>query len=211
VWWFDPARLELKDSADSGLDDTSILQGDPMPGYEAYKVWKEAKQVLIDRASEPAFKLAIASEAAADRSQVEVFRTRPKLTAKGTRIFGKMVHGILQHGLEASHSQMREHGCSEEDRIAAVERVQFAMGHEVMAATHIARTVYRELPVMVKLDEGSLVEGRADLAYFDGQRWTVVDFKTGEANAGDRAQVRMYAQALERATGQPVRAVILEV
>jgi ATP-dependent exoDNAse (exonuclease V) beta subunit len=211
VWWFDPGRLELEDSADSGLDDTSILQGDPNSGFAEYTAWQEAKQAIIDKASEPAFRLAIASEAAADRSAVEVYRTRPKLTPKGTRLFGKMVHGILQHGLESSDSQMREHGCSEEDRIAAVERVQFALGHEVMAATHIARAVYRELPVMVKFEDGSLVEGRADLAYFDGQRWTVVDFKTGEANAGDRAQVRMYAQALERATGQPVRAVILEI
>ena len=59
--------------------------------------------------------------------------------------------------------------------------------------------------------DGSLVEGRADLAYSDGNQWTVIDFKTGPSDARDRAQIKLYAMALEQATGLPVRPVLLEI
>jgi predicted RecB family nuclease len=65
---------------------------------------------------------------------------------------------------------------------------------------------------MVRLEDGTLVEGRIDFASTDGQSWRIVDYKTG---VDDRAegirQLQLYALALQRATGQPVEAILLEI
>ena len=75
----------------------------------------------------------------------------------------------------------------------------------------------RETPVILKGDDGSLVEGVIDLAFqeetpeFAG--WTIVDFKTDRefeaTSAPYVAQVRMYSDAVAGATGGPVRGVLL--
>ena len=71
--------------------------------------------------------------------------------------------------------------------------------------------VHRELPITVKLDDGRIVEGRADLVISDGESWTVIDFKTGSPEDRDELQVQLYAHALAIAKRQPVKAVILEI
>jgi ATP-dependent exoDNAse (exonuclease V) beta subunit len=55
------------------------------------------------------------------------------------------------------------------------------------------------------------VEGRADLVYFDGQAWTVVDYKTGGAGIQekDKRQVALYSRALQIAKDAPVRAILV--
>ena len=71
---------------------------------------------------------------------------------------------------------------------------------------------FREMRVMVRLDDGTLVEGRVDLAWSDGKSWTVIDYKT---DASDRAryrrQLQLYGLALQRGTGKPARGVLLEI
>ena len=75
----------------------------------------------------------------------------------------------------------------------------------------------RESPVLLRLNDGSLVEGTVDLAFHEDTSdfvgWTVVDFKTDrefEATS-DRyiAQVRVYSEAVSVATGSPARGIIL--
>ena len=70
----------------------------------------------------------------------------------------------------------------------------------------------------VRLDDGSLVEGVADLAFREDEptpQWTVVDFKTDVDPAGRREEYRwqlgLYADAVARATQLPTRAVLLSV
>ncbi len=62
----------------------------------------------------------------------------------------------------------------------------------------------------------AVVDGVADLVFQEqrGRAWTVVDFKTGAPEAEEeayRVQVTLYARAVERATGEPARAVLLFV
>jgi ATP-dependent helicase/nuclease subunit A len=67
------------------------------------------------------------------------------------------------------------------------------------------------------LDDGSLVEGVADLAFRedtpDFAGWTVVDFKTDRefaiSSARYIAQVRVYSEAIGAATGSPTRGILL--
>ena len=62
-----------------------------------------------------------------------------------------------------------------------------------------------------------IVEGVADLAFREvtesGPRWTVVDYKTDRRRAAARTeyevQVACYVEAIERATGEPTRGIVL--
>lgn len=60
-----------------------------------------------------------------------------------------------------------------------------------------------------------IVDGQADLAWDDGSAWVVVDFKTDVEMMGAeetyRRQVAVYVEAIGRATGRPVRGVLLRV
>jgi ATP-dependent exoDNAse (exonuclease V) beta subunit len=64
---------------------------------------------------------------------------------------------------------------------------------------------------MVRLDDGTLVDGRIDFAWSDGASWTVIDYKTDRRERRNVAQVQIYALALQRATGLPVRGIVFEV
>jgi hypothetical protein len=74
----------------------------------------------------------------------------------------------------------------------------------------------RETPVLLRRDDGSLVEGTVDLAFYedtsDFAGWTVVDFKTDreiETISVYTAQVRVYMEAISAATGSAARGIIL--
>jgi ATP-dependent helicase/nuclease subunit A len=66
--------------------------------------------------------------------------------------------------------------------------------------------------------EGALFEGFIDLLFEDADGLTVVDYKTDALEAGEELsqgreryalQVGAYAMAVQRATGKPVRRVVL--
>jgi ATP-dependent exoDNAse (exonuclease V) beta subunit len=80
-----------------------------------------------------------------------------------------------------------------------------------MQAAESAVELHREYPVSVTLASGEIVEGVIDLAWSDGRSWTVVDYKTGRTEPQYLTQVRLYALALQHATGLPARAILLEV
>jgi ATP-dependent helicase/nuclease subunit A len=73
--------------------------------------------------------------------------------------------------------------------------------------------------VLLRRDDGSLVEGTVDLAFHedtpDFTGWTIVDFKTDrEFEAMSTryiAQVRIYSEAVGAATGSPTRGVVLVI
>jgi ATP-dependent exoDNAse (exonuclease V) beta subunit len=64
-------------------------------------------------------------------------------------------------------------------------------------------------------DDGGLVEGIVDLAFLENGVWTVVDFKT-DLRIGGRIeeyqrQVGLYVRAIEKATGQKCRGILLRL
>jgi len=59
---------------------------------------------------------------------------------------------------------------------------------------------------------GELYEGVIDLTWFDGQKWTIVDYKTGPGDEPRyRRQITLYGEAIRKATGTPVRLIVLEI
>ena len=126
------------------------------------------------------------------------------------------MHDILQHTVPDEDVESlaaiwaRRHGATDFERTAAVEVARAALAHPALAVPAEARR-YRELPVMVRLEDGTLVDGRIDFAWSDGASWTVIDYKTDRREKRNVAQVQIYALALQRATGLPVRGIVLEV
>jgi ATP-dependent exoDNAse (exonuclease V) beta subunit len=126
------------------------------------------------------------------------------------------VHDLLQHadGGEELESLAgiwgRRHGADEVERAAAIEVARAALAHPALGVPNGARR-YRELPVMVRLEDGTVVDGRIDFAWSDGASWTVIDYKTDRREKRNVVQVQAYSLALQRATGLPVRGIVLEV
>ncbi|MCC6847517.1 MAG: UvrD-helicase domain-containing protein [Deltaproteobacteria bacterium] len=101
---------------------------------------------------------------------------------------------------------------------AAVVAVRDALAHPLVrraAAALATGGCRREVALTCMLDDGTLVEGVADLVFRDGGAWTVVDFKTDRDVATRlpeyRWQLAAYARAVADATGAPTRAVVLTV
>jgi ATP-dependent exoDNAse (exonuclease V) beta subunit len=76
----------------------------------------------------------------------------------------------------------------------------------------------REVPVIMRLDDGIMVEGIVDVAFReDGSLspWIVVDYKTDFEISGRleeyRRQVGLYALAISRATGEDARGTLLRL
>jgi ATP-dependent helicase/nuclease subunit A len=118
--------------------------------------------------------------------------------------------------------QGRMVGAAEDEIDAAIATVVRALAHPVVqrAAEAAARgELRREVPVQLRMEHGSLVEGVVDLAFReetpDFVGWTVVDFKTDRELDGsvDRylGQVRLYCSAVSEATKLPARGVLLVV
>ena len=93
-----------------------------------------------------------------------------------------------------------------------------ALAHPLLRsafAAECAGRCRRETPVTYRDRDGTLVEGVLDLAFEDGDGWTVVDFKTdaeiATALPAYRRQVALYASVVSATTGKKTRAVLLQL
>jgi ATP-dependent exoDNAse (exonuclease V) beta subunit len=102
---------------------------------------------------------------------------------------------------------------------AAVTTVFDALSHPTMRRAAASNSLRREVPIMLRRDDGTLVEGVVDLAFMeegpDFAGWTVVDFKTDlefESGRADySAQVALYVDAIERATCATSSGILLVI
>jgi ATP-dependent exoDNAse (exonuclease V) beta subunit len=144
------------------------------------------------------------------------------------RRFGALVHALLASvdldaGTDAIEAGAVTHGrlvdATEEEVKATIATVGAALAHPILrrAAASVGKgRLRRETPVLLRRDDGSLVEGVVDLAFYeetsDFAGWTIVDFKTGsevEAMPLYIAQVRVYLEAISKATGSRTRGIVL--
>jgi hypothetical protein len=125
--------------------------------------------------------------------------------------------------MDAIEAEAITHGrlvnATEEEVRAAIATVGATLAHPILrrgAASASKGGLRRETPVLLRRDDGTLIEGAVDLAFYedtsDFAGWTVVDFKT-DRDAGELpvyiAQVRIYLEAVSGATGSPARGIIL--
>ncbi|HZP42934.1 MAG TPA: UvrD-helicase domain-containing protein [Candidatus Binatia bacterium] len=234
VWW-DPAALELGVREAVGLRQTKLLEVDERglrseQGIAAHGAWQAAGRATRAAAAAPSLRVTTATEhAAREGAAVDVAIAEvavPSGRPHGTR-FGSLVHAVLATvALDAEPDavaaaagvQARILGATDAEASAAVDAVVAALGHPLLVrAAEAARAgcCRREVPVTLRLDDGTLVEGVVDAAFCDGGTWTVIDFKTDVEIAGRleeyRRQAALYARAVAGATGAPARAVLLRL
>jgi ATP-dependent helicase/nuclease subunit A len=201
---------------------------------ENYGRWKSSRDETIARASKPSISVQTVTSASRgatgnDNVRVEVV-ARPDPERAGGRRFGALVHGILAAvDLNATSEEIgtatRVHGrlvgATESEIEAAVHTVIAALAHPIMrrAASVAASNLRRETPILLRREDGTLLEGVADLAFRDEAAefpgWTVVDFKTDRefelCRAEYTAQVGLYAQAIGRATNSSATGILLVI
>jgi ATP-dependent helicase/nuclease subunit A len=238
VWW-DPSMLKLDARETMGLRQFKLLQADEKNerserGKREYETWKEARNRLIETGAAPTLRIATATELAAlkpapqypeaEEITIEEVARAPQ-RPHGTR-FGTLVHATLSRvALEADRNEVaaiagffgRTLGAPGDEVAAAIEAAVGALGTPLIRRAAGAEEVRRESAILVTLDDGTLVEGVADLAFSEksggNHQWIVVDFKTDLEIASRideyRAQLALYVRAVRHAMGVPACGIIL--
>jgi len=239
IVWFDPNCLRLGAEETTGLLQTRLLESDEKggqsdAGIRAYNEWRSKRLEARTTGSEPSVSISTATElsagliaAGASQVVVESVATGPR-RVHGKR-FGTLVHAMLSLvDLDAGHEkiskaadlQRRLIGATDEEAMYAVEVVKGALSHPLLQRALEAQRAghcRREAPVSLVRDDGLIVEGIVDLAYYEIESdcWTVLDFKTDIELEGRleeyRNQVALYADAIRLATGSSSRGVLLRV
>ena len=233
VWW-DPAALRLGVKGNFGVRHHKLLAPDPggvghEQGLDAFLDWEGGRSHAVERGREPSCEVIVVTETEqmppGARAKVDIVRLeRPDDRPSGKR-FGTLVHTVLRDvaldAAEETRSSVdrltRLHGrllaATAEEQDAARQAVLAALGHDTLKRAAAADEVQRELPFVLPYQERYRIEGVLDLAFREGERWIVVDFKT-DAELEDRAtayerQIAWYAFALEQLTGQSAEGVLL--
>jgi ATP-dependent exoDNAse (exonuclease V) beta subunit len=234
VWW-DPHALALGQEDQRGLRQQEILKKDEAgdegnASIRAHGEWQRRRSEITEAGARPTLvartvtehtrEIAVVNGAPVTIERVEAGRfTRPH-----GRRFGTLVHAVLAeipldaHGPTIERTavvQGRYLGCPAPEVTAAAQVVAEALAHPLLRRAAGASECRRELPLGLRLDDGSVLDGVVDLAFAEDGGWTVVDFKTDVGVEGNRAvyeeQVRLYARAIAAATAKPARAVLLYV
>jgi ATP-dependent helicase/nuclease subunit A len=233
VTWWDPAKLPKSKTTNFGIRQQEILSRDP--GSEAvsesmllYQDWQRHRALVLEEGKRPQFNLSVVTEApelpesfeaTIDLETVERSGKRPQ----GAR-FGSLVHAVLGDAdLSGTAKRLaalaqvhgRVLGSSAEEIAAAIEAATAALNHSLLARARHAERCHREIPVLVKCEDGRMIEGTLDLAFLEQGTWNIVDFKTDAHLPRFKPQyirqLQWYVYAMGRVTGAPARGWLLSV
>jgi ATP-dependent exoDNAse (exonuclease V) beta subunit len=229
VWW-DPAGLRLKVPEAFGLHQEDILAAEPADraaeGIRSYRQWLERKANTVAHAGKPQFDVVTPTEIVEPPPIPAIIgvESLPREAARpGGSRFGTLLHAVIRDldfaapeqiaGLAAIHGKLVN---AAKDEIAAAEAaIHAVLSHPLMERSRKADRVHRELPLSIRLDDGRLIEGTADLAFLEGEQWTVVDFKSdafvSSMPARYERQLQWYVFALAKATGRKAQGVLLKI
>lgn len=230
VFW-DPKALGLKAIDEAGLRHQRVLSNGPAAkdGVVAHAAWKTTRKESLAAAGTPTLKIRTPTEAKDDTDpvpEVELATTDATRAARphGKR-FGILVHAVLAAApldaddallADVARIQGRLLGATDDEIVAARTAVKSAHAHPLMTRARNAERLEREVDLMLREDDGTIIEGIADLAFYEkANGWTVVDFKTDIALSlrkdGYARQITLYARAISAATGEPAKGVLLSV
>jgi len=234
VWW-DPSRLELDVRETMGLRQIRLLEADKenvvsTRGRDQWTAWNDARAKLIEAGNAETIRVKTATELSIARPSaigvdIEIIETKREPTRPHGPRFGSLVHlAMLRVSLDATDNAIlaavaaegRMLGTDDAEIAAAARAVSLALKSPLMKRVRVSSDVRRECPVLLKLEDGAIVEGIADLAFAEGANgstiWNVVDFKTDLAIASRleeyRAQIALYARGIARAIEMPARGIL---
>jgi ATP-dependent exoDNAse (exonuclease V) beta subunit len=237
VWW-DPRALTLGVPQSFGVRQKELLKeaADPKvleSDLQTYRSWQTRWDSVRQQAAEPSIRFRTATAQSrqawieATVPEVEVLElARDAERPRGPR-FGTLVHESLGAvPLDASEDQVRQIislyarvlGADEREIVATSAVVRTALAHPLLRRAlkaHANGFCRRETPMTLTLSDGTLVEGVLDLAFLEDSLWTVIDFKTDQELEKQlehyKRQVGLYVAAVNRATGQRGRGILLGV
>jgi hypothetical protein len=230
VVWFDPSVLPKRPETHAGIDDESLLiptLEEPAEGLGLYEEWRSRRTQRRTEGILPSFLVQAISqldtlpdELGGTVEMITIPGQSQNVRPKSSRKYGDVVHALLA-GADfpvnsrqlAARAAMYDKGgaLSNSEREMAVQVVVRALNHPLLNEARRAQRIYRECPVMCEI-EGELFEGVIDLVWFDGVKWTIVDFKTGQSDMPQyQRQLMLYGEAVRRSKGDVVRLIIFEV
>jgi ATP-dependent exoDNAse (exonuclease V) beta subunit len=234
VWW-DPHILELGKTPSFSLRQEHLLKEVDATVVErdlrAYTEWRDQHRGTLSKGAQPSLNVQTASERARAELNLETGDVRVVEIAGGARPFGprfgSLVHVVLATiPLDGDTEQIRAStqlhgrilGAPVDEIEAAVATVTAALQHPLMERARKAAACgacHREVPLTLREDNGTLIEGLADLAFREDGKWIVVDFKTDQELAGAleryRRQVAIYATAISKATSSTSEAFLFRL
>ena len=230
VWWDPHVLALQRDAGYGlRRDDLIVKDGDPdkvATRLSEYDAWRVERDQVIARARVQSRRIRTATAVALDKSfdqrtgepEIEVLDLAHSAERPFGPRFGSLVHATLAtvpldagERVIASVAQVQgrilpkagKDPYADEEVSAAVEVVTSVLGSpffDRVRNADRAGTCERELPIVWKAPDGSLIEGTIDLAFDDGADLIVVDFKTDRELAADleryKRQLGVYCQAL---------------
>ncbi|HJU12496.1 MAG TPA: UvrD-helicase domain-containing protein, partial [Candidatus Binataceae bacterium] len=236
VWW-DPACLTLEVDEAMGMRQRRLLEADESgkvsgEGVRAYEEWFAQRDSLLQTGCKPLRRVSTATELAqkagrdkldiAEASEITIERVAPIPGRPSGPLFGALVHAVLMNvsanpsddfiaSLAAMNARIL--GASRDEATAAVATVRQALASPLMRRASRATEIRRESPVLIRLDDGSIIEGVADLAFKEDENWIVVDFKTDSEIKPRlqeyRIQLGLYVRGIRAATHRSTSGVLL--
>jgi len=234
IWW-DPRPLKLGLKPSIGIAQEKILtedtEGRAAAARAHWESWRATRAQISQRGSAPsrtvqtATKRARSALAIPGSADITIVDARWQGARPGGARFGTLVHAVLSTvDLSAGREDVVTHaeihtrllGASEDERDAAVEVATSALAHPLLrraAAASMGGLCRRETAIVTRLEDDTLIECVADLAFNDADEWIVVDFKTdGELGAHEpryRRQVALYVRGIAEATSATARGHLL--
>ncbi len=240
IAWWDPRALALDvEPKQSARRDVLVPSDGPgeAEGIAQHARWAARRSSAIERGATPTVRVQSVTEVshAIDASSFAAvaLETVPRLPGRprGKR-FGSLVHAILEHAplgsangevatlaglapLARAHARILGASIAEVD--AALSAALAAIAHPVMRRAALAEArgeCHREMALAYVDPAGTVVEGIVDLAFKEGDRFVLVDFKTDakpDEQLAYRVQLALYADALKAATGAVVDTLLLAV
>jgi ATP-dependent helicase/nuclease subunit A len=199
-----------------------------------HAAWRAKRRDAVASASAPSLRIRTVTEMKDDArgagsgtadDVVSVATDATRRSRPHGKRFGVLVHAVLATVAldskkdaiaDAARIQGRITGATDEEVAAVHDVVLAALAHPLLERARAADRVEREALVMLREDDGTLIEGVVDLAFFEKDAgWTVVDFKT-DLDFGDRRdayvkQVAVYARAIAAATDSTATGVLLSI
>ena len=237
VWW-DPRNLELKAEPPLGIRRSELIVKDVAPrtveaGLADYTTWRTRTDAAVADGGRPS----IAAQTVTQWAKVGAVEGSMKLPnvkivevprdpdrPSGLR-FGALVHAVLGTVpldgdvdviRRVAELQARTLGATDEEVESAVQVVHTVMKMPILERAREAAKAHRcrrETPIAWRYGD-TLIEGVIDLAFEEGTRWTLVDFKTDEefrSAAPYQRQLGLYALAVEEACSTSVEAFLVKI
>lgn len=164
-------------------------------GPQERSAWQQRHAALLARAAQPLARLSPSKLG----GESEPLEHEPASKTREQSIeLGSLVHEALERG--------ETDGLPEEARGMVDQTMQSELWQRALQAAE----VYRELPFAWSTPSG-LMEGKIDLLFREGERWTLVDYKTDARVEPEkyRDQMKAYEQALDQIAGIRVAETLL--